>query len=92
MKKESRFKYGSEYRELFKYSYVGLEMGLAVGIGVFIGYYLDTVTFEGTTRPWCTLIFMACGIIAGFRAFYRAAKKMKAQIDKIENEEGKPPK
>jgi ATP synthase protein I len=90
LKKKSRFSYGSEYRELFKYSYVGLEMGFAVVIGVFVGHYLDTNTFEGRYSPWLTMLFMMFGIIAGFRAFFRAAKEMKAKLDKLENGEDRP--
>jgi len=51
-------------RELAYYSSLGLSVSLAIFIGLAVGVYLDR-RFE--TSPWCTLIFLALGIIAGFR-------------------------
>ena len=70
-------KWRKEYLELLGYSSVGLEMGLAVGIGVLIGWLLDRRLVW--TSPWLTLFFMAMGIIAAGRAFYRAAVKIRAR-------------
>lgn len=74
-----------EYFDLLKYSVVGLEMGIAVGIGTGIGWYLDNKVFEGT-RPWLTMIFLGFGIIAAAKAFYRTAKEMRAKVYGKEDE------
>ncbi len=51
-------------RELAYYSSIGLSVALAVFIGLAIGVYLDR---RFGTSPWCTLIFLVLGIVAGFR-------------------------
>ena len=60
MKKETR----RSLRELAYYSSLGLSVSLSIFIGLAVGIYLDR-RFE--TSPWCTLIFLVIGIIAGFR-------------------------
>ena len=67
---------------MLSYSSVGIEMGAAVGIGIAIGWLLDR-HFQWTA-PWLTLIFMAFGIIAAGRAFYGAAKELKAKQEKMD--------
>ena len=51
-------------RELAYYSSLGLSVSLAIFIGLAVGVYLDR-RFD--TVPWCTLIFLVLGIVAGFR-------------------------
>ena len=60
MKKETK----RSMRELAYYSSLGLSVSLSIFIGLAVGVYLDR-RFE--TSPWCTLIFLILGIIAGFR-------------------------
>jgi ATP synthase protein I len=60
MKKETK----RSLRELAYYSSLGLSVSLSIFIGLGVGIYLDR-RFE--TSPWCTLIFLVIGIIAGFR-------------------------
>jgi ATP synthase protein I len=48
-------------------SSVGISMVASTFIGLAMGYYLDK--WLGTT-PWLTLIFLAIGIISGFRNIY----------------------
>jgi ATP synthase protein I len=60
MKKETK----RSLRELAYYSSLGLSVSLSIFIGLAVGIYLDR-RFE--TSPWCTLIFLVIGIIAGFR-------------------------
>lgn len=50
---------------------VGLEMGLAVAAGLWIGRWLDG---ELGTDPWLTFFFMACGFGAAVKAVLRAAR------------------
>jgi len=59
-------------RELAYYSSLGLSVSLAIFIGLAVGIYLDR-RFE--TAPWCTLIFLMLGIIAGFRNIAIAIRK-----------------
>ena len=74
------------YFDLLKHSYVGMEMGFAVLIGVFIGRYLDLKVFDDKTSPWLTMLFLAFGMVAAGRAFYRAAVEMrKKSQDKEES-------
>jgi ATP synthase protein I len=50
---------------ILRYSSLGLEMGIAVAIGYFIGHWLDG---KLGTDPWLTLLFLLFGIAAGFRS------------------------
>jgi len=45
-------------------SSVGTSLAFSVIIGAAIGWWLDK-TFD--TKPWLFLLFMVCGIIAGFK-------------------------
>jgi len=61
------------YRQVMRYSAIGLEMGFSVAIGVVIGYYLDRF-FD--TGPWLTLIFLILGAVAGFRSLFSLMKEI----------------
>lgn len=66
------------YKNLLSYSALGLEMGFCVVIGLAAGFYLDKY-FK--TDPYLTFIFMIFGMIAAFRAVYRAYKRLKKDDD-----------
>jgi len=51
---------------------VGIEMGLAVVVGWFIGYTLDN--WLGTA-PYLMLLWLGFGVAAGFRGLWRVAKR-----------------
>ena len=51
-------------RELAYYSSLGFSVALSIFIGLAVGIYLDR---RFATSPWCTLVFLVLGIIAGFR-------------------------
>ena len=68
MKRETR----RSIKELAYYSSLGLSVVLAIVIGLAIGVYLDK---RFATSPWCTLIFLVLGIVAGFRNMALAMKK-----------------
>lgn len=53
-------------------SSVGLELGLAVGIGLLLGWWLDQHLH---TQPWMMLLWLAFGLVAGFRGVVRAVKR-----------------
>ncbi len=61
------------YRNLARYSAIGLEMGLSVAIGIGIGYYLDR---SFNTKPWLTVIFFLIGVVAAFRSLYKLMKDL----------------
>jgi len=75
------------FRELGKYSALGLEMALSVVIGLGIGYYLDR--WLGTT-PWLMILWIALGFAAGVRSLYRAAVRSGKDLEKDEEERRKP--
>jgi len=61
------------YKQLLRYSSLGLEMGLSVAIGVGIGYLLDSSL---DTKPWFLLIFFFVGVAAAFRSLFSLMKKI----------------
>ena len=75
------------FRELGKYSALGLEMALSVVIGLGIGYYLDK--WLGTT-PWLMILWIGFGFAAGVRSLYRAAVRSGKDLEKDEEERRKP--
>ncbi len=62
-------------------SSVGIEMGLSVGIGLLIGYFMDQ--WLGT-RPWLMLLWLVFGMIAGFRGVMRAVREADRAATKTE--------
>lgn len=75
------------FRELGRYSALGLEMAISVVIGLAIGYYLDK--WLGTS-PWLTIVWIAIGFAAGVRSLYRAAVQSGKDLEKNEEEKRKP--
>ena len=69
----------SLFRELGRYSALGLELAIAVVIGLAVGYYLDK--WLGTD-PWMTVIWMGIGFAAGVRSLYRAALRSGEDLEK----------
>ncbi len=70
MKRENR----RSFKELAYFSSLGISVALAVFIGLAIGVVLDG---KFGTSPWFTLIFLAFGIIAGFRNIARVIKRVR---------------
>lgn len=64
---------GNTFRQYLRYSTVGIEMGLAVLVGLFIGQLLDE--WLGT-EPWLLLLFLLFGLAAGFRRVYQLLRQM----------------
>lgn len=75
------------FRELGRYSALGLEMALSVVIGLGIGYYLDK--WLGTA-PWLMVLWIGFGFAAGVRSLYRAAVRSGKDLEKDEEERRKP--
>lgn len=57
---------------IWRLSSVGIEMGVAVIIGWAIGYWLDK---RFGTSPWLMVLFLLCGVAAGFKGMIRAARE-----------------
>ncbi len=66
------------FKTLLNYSSLGLEMGFSVVIGLAAGFYLDKYL---NTYPYLTFVFMIFGMVAAFRAVYRAYKRLKKDDD-----------
>ncbi len=75
----------SRWYGYLKYSSIGLEMGLSVGAGALIGYWLDS---KLGTKPWMFVFWFFCGLVASFRSLFKLAKKyMKNSELKNENKD-----
>jgi len=61
-----------------QFSAMGLELGLSVIVGLFVGDYLDQ---QFGTEPWLLLLFLVFGLFAGFRSVYRLLKKLQSNHD-----------
>lgn len=75
------------FRELGKYSALGLELAISVVLGLAIGYYLDKWLGTG---PWMTVIWLGLGFAAGVRSLYRAALRSGKDLEKDEEDKRKP--
>ena len=75
------------FRELGKYSALGLELAKSVILGLAFGYYLDKWLGTG---PWMTVIWLGIGFAAGVRSLYRAALRSGKDLEKDEEEKRKP--
>lgn len=51
---------------------VGIEMGLAVAVGYFLGHWLDG---RFGTTPYLTYFFLLIGIAAAFKGLIRTARR-----------------
>lgn len=71
-------------KQVFHLSSIGMSLVLAIIIGLFVGILLDR---KFGTTPWLTLIFLALGIIAGFRNIFYIFKKYGLEYED-EDEEG----
>lgn len=58
--------------QLLKFSSVGIEMVVATIIGWAIGHWLD---LELGTSPWLMLVFLLCGVAAGFKGLFRSVRE-----------------
>ncbi|HEY5765200.1 MAG TPA: AtpZ/AtpI family protein [Candidatus Deferrimicrobiaceae bacterium] len=75
------------FRELGRYSALGLELAISVLIGVAIGYYLDK--WLGT-EPWLMILWIGIGFAAGVRSLYRAALRSGKDLEDNGKNEGGP--
>ena len=76
------------FRELGRYSALGLELAISVLIGVAIGYYLDKWLGTG---PWLMILWIGIGFAAGVRSLYRAALRSGKDLEDNGKDEGGAP-
>jgi F0F1-type ATP synthase assembly protein I len=62
------------YLKILSYSTIGIEMGISVGAGFFIGNYLDNKL--QITKPYLTIFFIVAGFGAAVKSFIRMVKKL----------------
>jgi ATP synthase protein I len=60
-----------------RYSAVGLEMGLAVAVGFFVGRWLDQ---KLGTAPWMMYLWIGFGLGAAVKAVVDAAKRARKDM------------
>ncbi len=66
------------YRTASRFLALGLEMGISIGAGYFIGSYLDRYF---STTPYLTVFFFIAGLGAAVKAVYSAVKSI--DMDKL---------
>ncbi|MCC6806403.1 MAG: AtpZ/AtpI family protein [Deltaproteobacteria bacterium] len=75
-----------------RFSALGLEMGLSLAIGFFMGRYADA---KLGTKPYLTIAGFVFGIVAAFLAVYRVGRSVQKKLDqdaaKERAERGDPP-
>jgi Putative F0F1-ATPase subunit (ATPase_gene1). len=64
------------FRDLARYSHVGMTFVFSILIGFGIGWALDNKLFDGRTAPYLTLIFFGLGIAAGFKGLWDLIRKI----------------
>ena len=64
---------GNRFAKYLRFSSVGLELGLSVLVGLFVGQWLDR---RLGTDPWMLLLFLGFGLVAGFRSVYRLLREL----------------
>jgi len=74
MKEDDR----NTYKTASRFLALGLEMGISIGAGYFIGDYLD---HRFSTSPYLTIFFFIAGLGAAIRAVYSAVKNV--DMDKL---------
>jgi|YelNatPaOPRAMG01_1025707.scaffolds.fasta_scaffold240346_1 F0F1-type ATP synthase assembly protein I len=66
------------YKTASRFLALGLEMGISIGAGYFIGDYLDR---KLSTSPYLTIFFFIAGLGAAIKAVYTAVKSV--DMDKL---------
>lgn len=66
------------YKAASRFIALGIEMGISIGAGYFIGNYLDRLF---STTPYLTIFFFIAGLGAAIRAVYAAVKDV--DLDKL---------
>ncbi len=70
--------------DVFDASLLGLHLVTHTFVGLGIGYLLDW--WLVSTKPWLTIIFLLCGIAAGFKIVYVEAMRLLVKADKYKKD------
>ena len=65
------------FRQLAVYSHVGMTFVFSILVGFGMGWFLDNKVFANRTTPYLTFLFLALGIVAGFKGLWDLTRKMK---------------
>lgn len=60
---------------------------MSIAIAWYVGQWLDAKFFPG--KWYLTLLFTIGGVYTGFRALYKAAKRLERETEKMDEEEEK---
>jgi ATP synthase protein I len=63
------------WKSMYTLATVGINLVVATFIGLGLGLLVDNKLFHGRTAPWFTVLFLVCGINAGFRNFIKLARR-----------------
>jgi ATP synthase protein I len=66
----------NRFGRYLRFSSVGLELGIAVLVGLFVGQWLDR---RFGTEPWLLLLCLGFGMVAGFRSVFRLLRDLNAR-------------
>lgn len=64
------------FRQLALYSQAGMTFVFSILIGFAMGWALDNKVFAGKTSPYLTFIFLALGIVAGFKHLWELTRSI----------------
>jgi F0F1-type ATP synthase assembly protein I len=68
-----------------RYGSLGIELILSMAVGYYVGRWLDG---RLATAPWLALAGFVVGVYAGFRQFFRAAKRMTEEAEREDEASG----
>ena len=71
------------YRSFGFLSTIGINMVVATCIGLAMGHYLDLWL---QTKPWGTIFFLLCGIIAGFKNVFVLTRREQQRMEQFEEQ------
>ena len=65
------------FRQLAVYSHVGMTFVFSILVGFGLGWFLDNKVVAGNTAPLLTFVFLALGLVAGFKGLWDLTRKIK---------------
>ena len=77
-------KNGGALEMLLNAATIGLHLVTATFVGLAIGYFLDKWLCDigWCTKPWMTILWLVCGIAAGFKNVYLEVRRIQKAQEK----------